>query len=155
MTTWGSVPRLDGVRVLVVEDKALVREVVVDALEQCGAEVQAAGSALEGLELLQAQKPDACLTSLAMPGNDGYWLIQQIRSLPPDRGRATPAAAFTGRSTEQDRLEALEAGFQVHIPKPVDLPALIEVVAQLALRASADRGTRLSPADPPGIPTPD
>jgi len=155
MTPWDSVPRLDGVRVLVVEDRALVREVVVDALEQCGAEVQTACCAAEGLELLQAHRPDACLTSLAMPGQDGYWLIRQIRELPPERGRATPAAAFTGRSTEQDRLEVLEAGFQAHIPKPVDLPALIEVVAQLALRASTDSTARLGSADPPVIPTPD
>ena len=129
-------PRLDGVRVLVVEDKPLIRQVVVDALEQCGAEVQVACCAVEGLELLQAHRPDACLTSLAMPGEDGYWLIRQIRNLPRERGRATPAAAFTGRSTEQDRLDALQAGFQAHIPKPVNLPTLIEAVAQLALGAS-------------------
>ncbi len=133
MASWDAVPRLDGIRVLVVEDVSSIREIVVGALEQCGAEVTAARSAVEGLELLQLLRPDAFLTSLSMPGEDGYWLIRQIRSLPPERGRATPAAAFTGRSTEDDRLDALRAGFQVHVPKPVDLPELIEVVARLAL----------------------
>jgi len=125
-------PRLDGIRVLVVEDVPPVCEIVVGALEQCGTEVTAVHSAVEGLALLQQQRPDAFLTSISMPGEDGYWLIRQVRSLPPERGRATPAAAFTGRSTEEDRLDALRAGFQAHVPKPVDLGRLIEVVAELA-----------------------
>src|SRR2546427_9315394 len=132
MTSWDGVPRLDGIRVLVVEDVSAIREIVVAALERYGAEVTAARAAVEGLELLQLQRPDAFLTSISMPGEDGYWLIRQIRSLPPERGGATPAAAFTGRSTEEDRLDALRAGFQVHVAKPADLPALIEVVAFLA-----------------------
>jgi len=132
MTSWDGVPRLDGIRVLVVEDVSAIREIVVAALERYGAEVTAARTAVEGLELLQLQRPDAFLTSISMPGEDGYWLIRQIRSLPPERGGATPAAAFTGRSTEEDRLDALRAGFQVHVAKPADLPALIEVVAFLA-----------------------
>src|SRR5439155_7746394 len=109
-----------------------IRELVACALEECGAQVTAAGSAVEGLALLQEQRPDACLTSLSMPGEDGYWLIRQIRSLPIERGRATLAAAFTGHSTEDDRLDVLRAGFHAYVPKPVDLPALIEVVALLA-----------------------
>ena len=132
MMSWDGVPRLDGIRVLVVEDVSAIREIVIAALEWYGAEVTAARTAVEGLELLQLQRPDAFLTSISMPGEDGYWLIRQIRSLPPERGGATPAAAFTGRSTEEDRLDALRAGFQVHVAKPADLPALIEVVAFLA-----------------------
>ena len=77
--------------------------------------------------------PDVLLTSLSMPGEDGYWLIHQVRNLPPERGRATPAVAFTGHGTEEDRLAVLRAGFHCHIPKPTDLATLIEVVASLAL----------------------
>jgi CheY-like chemotaxis protein len=95
--------------------------------------VTAARSAIQGLELLQTERPDAVLTSISMPGEDGFWLIRQIRSLPPERGCATPGAAFTGHNTEQDRLTAVRAGFHVHIPKPIDLEALIGIVAWLSL----------------------
>ena len=136
MSALDTATRLDGIRVLVVEDVRPVREVVVDALEQCGAVVTAVPSAVEGLRLLQQERPTAFLTSLSMPGEDGYWLIRQVRSLPREHDRATPAVAFTGRSTEEDRLDALRAGFQAHVPKPVDLARLIEVVAQLAFNGA-------------------
>ena len=138
MSAWDAVPRLDGIRVLVVEDVPPIREIVVRALELCGAAVTSVHSAVEGLQLLQQQPPDAFLTSLSMPGEDGYWLIRQVRSLPLEQGRSTPAAAFTGRSTDEDRQDALRAGFQAHLPKPVDLRRLIEVVAQLAFNKPAD-----------------
>ena len=144
MTSWDAAPRLDGIRVLVVEDVASVKELVVDALEQCGAKVTAVGSAVEGLAALQQERPDAFLTSISMPGEDGYWLIRQVRSLPPERGCATPAVAFTGKSTAEDRVEALRAGFQVHVPKPVDLPRLVAVVALLALKRGGEIGRSLS-----------
>ena len=128
--------RLDGIRVLVVEDVPPVREVVVDALEQYGAIVTAVPCAVEGLRLLQQERPHAFLTSLSMPGEDGYWLIRQVRSLPREHDRTTPAVAFTGQTTEEDRLDVLRAGFQAHVPKPVDLGRLIEIVAGLALEAA-------------------
>ncbi|HYB44445.1 MAG TPA: response regulator [Candidatus Methylomirabilis sp.] len=134
MTSWEAAPRLDGLRLLVVEDVPSVREVVVDALEQCGAKVTAVESAVEGLTAVQQERPDALLTSISMPGEDGYWLIRQIRSLPTERGCATPAVAFTGLCSSADRLEALRAGFQSYISKPVDLVKLVGVVAVLAGR---------------------
>src|SRR5262245_30634384 len=110
MAPWTGVPRLDGVRVLLIEAVPAIRELVAHALVECGARVTDAQSAVEGLERVQEERPDACLISLTMPGEDGYWLIRQIRSLPLDRGRATLSAAFTGHSTEDDRLEVLRAG---------------------------------------------
>src|SRR6058998_2526635 len=87
--------RLDGVRVLVVDDARNVRQVVTDILTQDGATVTAVGSAEEALAALERERPDVLLSDLAMPGKGGYWLIGQVRALPPDRGGATPAVAFT------------------------------------------------------------
>ena len=133
MSFWDGTPRLDGVRVLVVEDVSLVREVVVEALRQCGARVIAVDSAIEGLMVLKRERPDVLVSSLAMPDHDGYWLIRQVRSLPPRDGGGTPAAAFTGCTTREDRLNALRAGFQYHVAKPAELSQLAQVVALLSL----------------------
>lgn len=133
MSLWNGTPRLDGVRVLVVEGAPQVRELVSDALGQCGARVTAVDSAVKGLDMLKREKPDALVSSLSMPDKDGYWLIRQVRSLPPDQGGDVPAAAFTGWTTKEDRLNALRAGFQFHVPKPVDLRQLAGVVALLTL----------------------
>jgi CheY-like chemotaxis protein len=124
--------RLDGVRVLVVDDARIVREVVTDILKQDGATVTAVGSAEEALAALQRERPDVLLSDLAMPGKGGYWLIGQVRALPPERGGATPAAALTAFAGPEHRASVLRAGFQFHVEKPVGLDALIEIVARLA-----------------------
>jgi len=145
MSLWNGTPRLDGVRVLVVEGGPQVRELVSDALGQCGARVTAVDSAVKGLDMLKREKPDALVSSLSTPDKDGYWLIRQVRSLAPDQGGDVPAAAFTGWTTEEDRLNALRAGFQFHVPKPVDLRQLAGVVALLTLKkydAGEDRATK-------------
>jgi CheY-like chemotaxis protein len=111
--------------------------VVAEALGQCGAQVIAVDSAVEGLTVLKVERPDVLVSSLAMPDKDGYWLIRQIRDLPADEGGDTPAAAFTGCTTREDLLRALRAGFQFHIPKPADLSQLAEVVALLSLQREA------------------
>ena len=133
--------RLDGIRVLVVEDARNVREAVTDILTQDGAKVTAVGSAEEGLATLQRERPDVLLSDLAMPGKGGYWLIGQVRALPPERGGITPAAALTAYTGPEHRASVLRAGFQVHVEKPIGLDALIGVVAMLApkQRAAAPR----------------
>src|SRR2546430_8847744 len=84
-------PRLDGVRVLVVNDMRPVRQVVTDILECAGATVTAVDSAEDALDILQRERPNVLLSDLSMPeGKDGYWLIGQVRALPPDRGGANP-----------------------------------------------------------------
>jgi CheY-like chemotaxis protein len=124
--------RLDGIRVLVVEDARNVREAVTDILTQDGAKVTAVGSAEEGLATLQRERPDVLLSDLAMPGKGGYWLIGQVRALPPERGGITPAAALTAYTGPEHRASVLRAGFQLHVEKPIGLDALIGVVAMLA-----------------------
>jgi CheY-like chemotaxis protein len=135
-------PRLDGVRVLVVDDAPAVRDVVTHILSQDGAKVTAVSSAEEALAALQGQRPDVLLSDLAMPGKGGYWLIGQVRALPPERGGVTPAAALTAFSGPEHRASVLRAGFQLHVEKPIGLDALVEVVATLALKERAPSGDR-------------
>jgi CheY-like chemotaxis protein len=128
---------LDGVRVLVVDDTPYVRDVVRDILTEDGAKVTAVASAEEALAALQWERPDVLLSDLAMPGKGGYWLIQQVRALPSERGGVTPAAALTAFTGPEHRASVLRAGFQHHVEKPVGLEALIAVVAMLAMKESA------------------
>jgi len=129
--------RLDGVRVLVVDDARNVRQVVTDILTQDGATVTAVGSAEEALAALERERPDVLLSDLAMPGKGGYWLIGQVRALPPERGGVTPAAALTAYAGPEHRASVLRAGFQLHLEKPIGLDALIGVVAMLAPKERA------------------
>jgi CheY-like chemotaxis protein len=127
-------PRLDGVRVLVVDDTASVLAVLRDILELNGAIVTAVDGAEQALAILQEERPDVLLSDLAMPGRGGYWLIGQVRALPPERGGATPAAALTAFGGPEHRASVLRAGFQYHVEKPVGVRELIGVVAILALK---------------------
>jgi CheY-like chemotaxis protein len=124
--------RLGGVRVLVVDDESVVLTAVRDLLEWNGATVTAVRSAQDALEALQRERPNVLLSDLSMPGKGGYWLIGQVRSLPAERGGATPAAALTAHVGEPHRSSVLRAGFQYHLEKPVDLDHLIGVVGMLA-----------------------
>jgi CheY-like chemotaxis protein len=126
--------RLDGVRVLVVDDTPYVREIITAILTQDGARVTAVGSAEEALATLQSARPDVLLSDLAMPGRGGYWLIGQVRGLSPELGGATPAAALTAYTGPEHRASVLRAGFQLHVAKPVAIETLIATVATLALR---------------------
>jgi CheY-like chemotaxis protein len=127
-------PHLHGVRVLVVDDMRYVREVVTEILERGGAIVTAVGNAEEALEVLQRERPTVLLSDLSMPGKGGYWLIGQVRALPPERGGTTPAAALTAYTGPEHRASVLRAGFQYHVAKPVSMQELIGVVAILALK---------------------
>jgi len=135
-------PGLDGIRVLVVDDARDVREAVTDILAEDGAEVTAVGSAEEALAALQGERPDVLLSDLAMPGKGGYWLIGQVRALPPERGGVTPAAALTAFTGPEHRASVLRAGFQLHVEKPIALDALIQAVAswRCAMLALKERG---------------
>lgn len=137
MGHWYGTPRLNGVRVLVVEGVPDVRELVTAALELYGASVTAVDSPVTALGLVKRDKPDVLVSSLAMPEKDGYWLIRRVRGLAAEQGGATPAVAFTGCTTSEDRLKALRAGFQTHVPKPASLQDLAGAVALLSLRREA------------------
>ena len=131
---------LDGVRVLIVDDDDTIRTTVRLVLEQSGAIVTDAPSGDVALALLRQERPDVLLTDLTMPVYDGYWLINQVRRLPPEAGGATPAAAVTGNSDTEDRVRVLRAGFQAHVPKPAASERLIATVASLASHASGMPG---------------
>jgi CheY-like chemotaxis protein len=133
-------PRLDGVRVLIVDDDEGIRFTVRTLLEQNGAIVTDAPSAEAALALLRRERPDVLLSDLTMPTYDGYWLIHQVRGLPAEVGGATPAAAVTGHAEPEDRARVLRAGFQAHLPKRALPEGLIGTVASLATRAGSMRG---------------
>jgi PAS domain S-box-containing protein len=128
-------PSLEGVCVLVADAGAAVREVITDVLRRSGARVEAAGTAQEALDTLVRTRPDILLTELDLPDESGYALLRKVRSLPDDAGGRTPAAVVTTRSRVEDRVEALLAGFQMHLDKPVRPAELVAVVANLAGRS--------------------
>jgi len=122
---------LSGLCVLVVDDDYESRHVVAAHLESCNASVLTAASSSEALDLLQHHKVQVLLADIAMPGEDGYSLIRKLRSM--DVATAdVPAAALTAFAREEDRQLALEAGFQLHLSKPIDAGTLIAAVATLA-----------------------
>jgi signal transduction histidine kinase len=134
LQVWDSQGLLAGVQVLVVEDEDDTRELLVTALEQCGAQVASAATAAAALAHLDRSPPDVLVSDLAMPDEDGYSLIRKIRSRGAERGGTVPAAALTAYARAEDRVRALASGFQRHLPKPIDPSDLIAAVAALAGR---------------------
>ena len=130
---------LMGVRLLVVDDDPGARELISGMLEGFGAQVSTAESGQAALSLLFAQRPDVLIADLGMPGMDGYTLIEQVRGLEPDFGGLTPAVAVTAYASPQDRLRALQAGYQNHVAKPVEAEELAIVIASLAGRLAQDK----------------
>jgi len=126
-------PSLDGVRVLVVDDDVAAREMVTAALTHCGARVASAASAAEARSALAENGCHVLLVDIAMPGEDGYALMRDLRI----RGLRLPAAALTAQAHDADRVRALNAGFTVHISKPIGARDLADAVAGLARGASA------------------
>jgi signal transduction histidine kinase/ActR/RegA family two-component response regulator len=127
---------LNGLRVLVVDDEPDARQIITTLIQRTGAEVLACESAHEALEALEKWHPDVLMSDIGMPGEDGYSLINKVRSLPADRGGDVPAAAFTAYAREEDRQRALDAGYQMHIAKPVSSGQLVAMIAHLAGRAA-------------------
>ncbi|HEX8559038.1 MAG TPA: ATP-binding protein [Pyrinomonadaceae bacterium] len=126
--------RLDGVKVLVVEDERDTLEMLKVGLAGSGAQVRAASSAAEALAAFGEDPPDVIISDIGMPETDGYQLMRQIRELPAARGGQTPAIALTAYARTEDRLQALRAGYQMHVPKPVELAELIAVASSLVRR---------------------
>jgi signal transduction histidine kinase/ActR/RegA family two-component response regulator len=125
---------LHGLRVLVVDDEADSRGILVLVLEQVGAIVTAAGSVPEAIEALSTARYDVLVSDLGMPDQDGFDLIRQVRDDGHDAGDL-PAVALTAFVQKDDAHLALLAGFQVHVPKPVDPHELISVIARLTGRS--------------------
>jgi len=129
-----SLPSINGVRVLLVDDLAEARELITLALVSDGAEVRSAASAAEGLSMLGEWRPDVILSDIAMPGEDGYTFIRKVRKLSEENGGRTPAATLTAYLGRNEYLKSLEAGYQAYIPKPVEWTELVTIVASLAGR---------------------
>jgi CheY-like chemotaxis protein len=118
-------------RVLVVDDEADARRLLVKVLGEAGALVTAAGSVAQALAALPGVQPQVLLSDIAMPDHDGYDLIRQVREA-GHLARELPAIALTAFAHKDDRLRLLLAGFQVHVAKPIDPHELITVIASLS-----------------------
>jgi PAS domain S-box-containing protein len=125
-------PSLQDVSVLVVDDETDTREAMAIGLGRHGARVATASSASEALGALARERPQVLVADIGMAGEDGYALLKKVRALPAERGGATPAIALTGYANPQDRVDALRAGFQIHVSKPVTPAELAAAVASLA-----------------------
>jgi PAS domain S-box-containing protein len=132
--------RIEGVKVLVVDDEADARALVKRLLEDCKAVVTVAASVAEALERILAEPPDVLVSDIGMPGEDGYSLIRQVRALGPEQGGTVPAVALTAYARAEDRMKAIMAGFQHHVAKPVEPAELITIVASLATRTEKGSG---------------
>jgi PAS domain S-box-containing protein len=125
-------PRLEGARVLVVDDEPDAVEIVTELLGNAGAIVMGANSAEEVLRKLPAFQPTVLVSDIGMPGMDGYDLIRSVRALDPEHGGRTPALALTAYTRREDVERSLTAGFQAHLGKPVDVEKLLTTIAGLA-----------------------
>ena len=122
---------LHGLRLLLVEDDADTREVVGALLQEVGVQVTAVDGAEAALKAITALEPDVLISDVGMAGRDGYDLIRSVRRLPIGRGGRVPAIALSAFARESDRREALEAGYDRHVAKPVELDALVAAVADV------------------------
>jgi signal transduction histidine kinase/ActR/RegA family two-component response regulator len=133
---------LSGVIVLVVDDEPDARALVRRVLEDCQATVVTAASSAEALDLIRTRPPTVLISDIGMPHEDGYALIRAVRALGPDQGGDTPAIALTAYARSEDRVRAIQHGFQMHVVKPVEPAELVTVVASLA-GPSPHTGNRL------------
>ncbi|MEG4321643.1 MULTISPECIES: PAS domain S-box protein [unclassified Microcoleus] len=127
---------LSGIRVLAVDDDADARDLVVFLLEDCGASVTAVANAGDALKVLTQSVPDILLSDIGMPDTDGYMLLRQVRDLPPEQGGLVPAIALTAYAGEIDYQQALAAGFQRHLSKPLDPDKLVQAMLDVLVERS-------------------
>ncbi|MDZ8226106.1 PAS domain S-box protein [Nostoc sp. ChiVER01] len=127
---------LDGVKVLLVDDERDTRELIAFILEQSGAVVTQAASAIEALRIMPEFQPNLLLSDIGMPEVDGYMLIRRIRAMSPEQGGTIPAIALTAYAAEADSQQAIAAGFEQHITKPVEPAKLLQAIANLIYSCS-------------------
>jgi PAS domain S-box-containing protein len=133
---------LNGLWILVVDDEADTRDLLTTVLEVSGAKVTAVGSASAAIEIIAegslSRRPDILISDIGMPDGDGYSLIRQVRTLASAEGGQIPAIALTAYARAEERVQAIEAGFQIHVPKPVVPEELITLVASLVARSGIE-----------------
>jgi len=128
---------LRDLRVLIIDDDTAMGDAVADMLQRRGARVALAGSAVEASAVVEQFHPDVLVCDIAMPGEDGYSFIRRLRSLDPATGGGIPALALTALATDTDRRQALSAGFQMHLTKPIDIGHLTAAIAALVSNVRA------------------
>ena len=124
---------LNGLRIMVVDDEAETRELLKVMLSSQGADVLATSSGTEALAQIDEWQPAIIVSDIGMPTLDGYMFIKRVRALDSEQ-RGVPAIALTAYARAEDRLRALAAGFQMHVPKPVEASELVMVIGSLAKR---------------------
>jgi CheY-like chemotaxis protein len=127
----GTAVRLDGHSIMLLEDHADSRELLVEALRRSGADVAGFGAASDAFAALDRVRPSVIVADIALPDEDGYSFIRRVRAHSTPAIRATPAIAVTAYATIPDRAEALAVGFQQHLPKPVDPGHLVQAIHEL------------------------
>jgi PAS domain S-box-containing protein len=138
-----SPPALEGLRILVVDDDTETRELVSKILSTYEADVKTAASAAEALKILKGSaqwRPEVLISDIEMPDADGYELMSWIRKLPAEYGPKVPAVALTAHARVEDRMKALAAGFQTHVPKPVEAAELLTVLGSVTGRLARSTG---------------
>ena len=125
---------LSGVKVLVLDDEQDARELIKLILTHCQANVTAAATAGEGLKLLGTEKPDVIISDIGMPEKTGYQFIREVRNLPAENGGQTPAIALTAFARSEDKISAMNAGYQEYLIKPVEPQELIAAIGALVKR---------------------
>ena len=125
---------LTGLQVLIVEDEVDTRDLLSLMLEEYGANAIAVASAKEALEAVLKLQPDVIVSDIGMPECDGYSLLRQVRTLPAAAGGEIPAIALTAYASNEDRHQAISAGFQLHLAKPVNPTELVEAIAKIVAR---------------------
>src|SRR5262249_50761521 len=115
----------------VVDDEPDARDLLSEMLGRCKAKVTPAASASEAIRLVQDLRPDIVVSDIGMPDEDGYAFIRRLRALPKTGGGKTPAVALTAYARLEDRTRALVAGYNMHVPKPVQPSELLAVLSSL------------------------
>jgi len=123
-----------GLRVLVVDDDADVLELFAVALTACGADVTTTDNARDAIALATRTRPHAIVSDIAMVGEDGYWLVRELKRLPAEMVGDVPVVAATAYGREHPRARVLAAGFTEHLQKPIDPEQLCRIVARVAGR---------------------
>jgi signal transduction histidine kinase/DNA-binding response OmpR family regulator len=126
---------LDGIRVLIVDDDIDTCEMLNFALQQWGARTETSNSVEEAFAALAVSQPDVVLTDINMPGEDGYMLINRLRSLSTEDGSDIPAIALTAMARPEDNEQAISSGFQLHLAKPVNVEELAEAIMHLTKKS--------------------